>query len=229
MKRKEEDVLSELPSLGSCSTISAALSRNETAQTSYKANRHFLNNSVSSAPPLKSLSGITARVGGALVFPLRFLLTMIHVLCTSASKWRRCGGVGEAFTSAEKWKSRKRKMNAAPTLGHVISVCLGSCQSPEGKVMTYLLWDVGNQFTSVFCCHGFHISPLSHQKRHLQLQIQLFNMNPEKLEQRCICLRQSRSAHHTRGCCWTALTVCLRGNDAADTAGPHSFSKAEIP
>lgn len=50
-------------------------------------------------------------------------------------------------------------MNAAPTLGHVIRVCLGSCQSPEGKVMTYLLWDVGKQFTSLFCCHGFHISP----------------------------------------------------------------------
>lgn len=64
VKRKEVDVLSELPSLGSCSTISAALSRNETAQTSYKANRHFLNNSVPSAPPLKSLSGITAGVGG---------------------------------------------------------------------------------------------------------------------------------------------------------------------
>lgn len=85
--------LSALTSLGSCSTISAALLRNATAQLAYKANRHFLNNSSSSAPPLKSPSGITGRGWGggcfitsalpgsvpALVSPLRFLLTMIQV------------------------------------------------------------------------------------------------------------------------------------------------------
>lgn len=55
------DVLSAPTSVSSFSIISATLSRNVTAQLSHKANRHFLNKSASSAPPLKSPSGITGR------------------------------------------------------------------------------------------------------------------------------------------------------------------------
>lgn len=86
----------------SCSSISAALLRTVTAQLSSKANRHFLNNIASSAPPLKSPSGIAGRGGGVgggcsspgsarirSCFALSAeisLLTMIQVLGASASK-----------------------------------------------------------------------------------------------------------------------------------------------
>lgn len=58
------DVLSVPTSVSSFPIISATLSRHVTAQLSHRANRHFLNKSASSAPPLESPSGITGRGGG---------------------------------------------------------------------------------------------------------------------------------------------------------------------
>lgn len=181
------DVLSELPSLGSCSTISAALSRNETAQTSYKANRHFLNNSVSSAPPLKSLSGITARVGGGgrgvfvtNLYQDPFLLWSF--LWDFSWQWSRSfgpllaseGDVGTLGRLSPQPKSERagREKWMQPLLWVMWYLCVwGHVRAQKIKLWHISCGMWGNQFTSVFCCHGFHISPHSHQKRHLRCEM----------------------------------------------------------